>query len=190
MKTMQELMGQQNAQEAAPSEPGMTAASVFPLHFESAVTLNAPTETAFAYLDDFKKLSAHMEKSSAMMMGSKMTIITDALDGRAPGSRVRMNGQVLGMTLSLAEVVTEREPPFRKAWQTIDAKLLVIGQYRLGFALSPSGDRSMLRVFIDYDLPHHGLARWLGKLFGKTYARWCTEQMADDAAAHFNSTAA
>jgi hypothetical protein len=65
----------------------------------------------------------------------------------------------------------------------------VIGQYRLGFALSPSGDGSLLCVFIDYNLPHDGLGRWLGKLFGKAYARWCTERMTNDAAAHFASSA-
>src|SRR5262245_36058332 len=159
----------------------------FPFHHVSTVTLHAPPGAAFAHLDDFKKLSAHMERSSARLMGSKMTITTDALGGRVLGSKVRMDGQVLGMRLSLEEVVTEREPPFKKAWQTIDAKLLVIGQYRLGFDLSPSGHHWLLRVFIDYDLPHRGFARWLGKLLGKTYARWCTEQMANDAAARFNS---
>jgi len=163
----------------------MVTTSTFPLHYESAVTLNAPPETAFAYLDDFRKLSAHMEKSSAMMMGSKMRISTDGLDGRAKGSRIRLDGKMLGMTISLEEVVTERRPPFTKVWQTVDAELLVIGQYQLGFALSPSGDRSLLRVFIDYELPHQRFARWLGKLFGKTYARWCVERMANDAAAHF-----
>ena len=163
----------------------MTAVAPFALNYETSVTLNAPPETAFAYLDDFKKLSAHMERSSAMMMGSKMTIATDEHEGRALGSRVRMRGKIFGLTLSLDEVVTERQPPFKKAWQTVDANLLVIGQYRLGFALSPSGDRSVLRVFIDYDLPRRGFGRWMGKLFGSTYARWCAVQMANDAAAHF-----
>jgi uncharacterized membrane protein len=167
----------------------MVAASAYPLHYESAVVLNAPPEAAFAYLDDFKKLSAHMEKSSGRMMGSKMTITTDAFEGRAVGSAVRMDGRILGMALSLEEKVTERQPPYRKAWQTVDAKLLVIGQYRLGFALSPSGNSSLLRVFIDYGLPRRGLARWLGKLFGRGYARWCTDRMASDAAAHFGSPA-
>ena len=64
----------------------MIATPMFPLHYESTVTLNALPETAFAYLDDFRKLSAHMEKSSSMMMGSKMGISADALDGRAVGS--------------------------------------------------------------------------------------------------------
>ena len=157
------------------------------MHYETTVTLNAPPEIAFAYLDDFKKLSAHMEKSSAMMMGSKMRIATDERDGRALGSRVRMHGKMLGMMLSLDEVVTERQPPFKKAWQTVDANLLVIGQYRLGFALSPSAGRSLLRVFIDYDLPRQGFGRWLGKLFGRSYARWCAVRMASDAAAHFGT---
>lgn len=160
---------------------------VFAFHYESAVMLNAGPETAFAYLDDFGKLSAHMEKSSAMTMGSKMRITTDALDGQAVGSRIRMGGKMLGMTLSLEEVVTDRQPPFKKAWQTVDAKLLVIGQYQLGFALTPSGDCSLLRVFIDYELPHRGVTRWLGKMFGSTYARWCVERMVNDAAVHFGS---
>lgn len=165
----------------------IVSASVFPLHYEITVTLNAAPESAFAYLDDFRKLSAHMEKRSAMTIGSKMRIATDAFEGRALGSRVHMEGEILGMMLSLDEEVTERQPPWRKAWQTIGAKLLVIGQYKLGFALSPNGERSLLRVFIDYELPRRGLASWLGKLFGKTYARWCVQRMADDAVGHFGT---
>jgi hypothetical protein len=56
----------------------------------STVTLNAPVEATFAYLDDFKNLSAHMETPSGMMMGSKMMITTDALGGQTLGSKVRM----------------------------------------------------------------------------------------------------
>lgn len=89
------------------------------------------------------------------------------------------------MTLSLEEIVIERQPPLRKAWQTVDAKLLVIGQYQLGFEISPNGNRSALRVFIDYDLPPKWPARWLGSLLGGIYARWCTGRMASDATRHF-----
>jgi uncharacterized membrane protein len=153
------------------------------------VTLDAPAEAAFAYLDDFRKLSAHMESSSTMMVGSSMTIATDELGGRAVGSRVRMHGRMLGMSLSLEEVVTQREPPLAKAWQTVDAKLLVIGQYRLGFRIEPAGARSGLRVFIDYRLPDTWPGRWLGRLFGGLYARWCTERMARDAERYFSAAA-
>lgn len=147
--------------------------------------VDAPPDVAFAYLDDFTHLSAHMARRSAMMIGSKMRITTDSLEGRAVGSKVYMTGRVLGISLSLEEVVTEPQPSVRKAWETLNANLLVIGQYRLGFELSPNAQVSRLRVFIDYDLPRKGLVRWLGQVLGKAYARWCTERMAKDASRHF-----
>lgn len=162
-------------------------AALYRLHHETTAKLNAPIEVAFAYLDDFRKLSAHMERPSAMMMGSAMAIETDEHGGRAVGSKVRMRGRMLGMPLQLDEVVTEREPPVRKAWETVEARLLVIGQYRLGFALQPDGNTSKLRVFIDYCLPRGVLGRWLGTLFGAMYARWCTRRMASDAIKRFGS---
>jgi polyketide cyclase/dehydrase/lipid transport protein len=155
-----------------------------PEHEDASVLLNAPIEQAFAHLDDFRKLSAHMVQRSGMMAGSRMTIETDAQDGRAVGSRVRMRGRIAGLDLTLTEVVTERELPFRKAWQTVDARLLVIGPYRLGFQLSREGERTRARIFIDYALPERG--RWLGKLFAGSYARWCIRRMAGDAERHFN----
>ena len=151
------------------------------MHHECVAVLDAPVERAFAYLDDFRALSAHMEKPSAMMAGSAMSIATDDAGGRAVGSHVRMAGRMLGMALSLEEVVTERQPPLRKAWETVNARLLVIGRYRLGFVLSPQGNRSHLRVFIDYELPESWPERWVGRLLARFYARWCTAQMTRDA---------
>ena len=158
-------------------------------HHESSVLLNASVDQAFAHFDDFRQLSAHMAKPSAMMAGSRMTIETDERDGRAVGSKVRMSGSMLGMRLALEEVVVEREPPLRKAWQTLAARLVVIGQYRLGFELEPAGAAARARIFIDYSLPDKAPARWLGFLFANAYARWCTSRMASDAARHFNGTA-
>jgi hypothetical protein len=108
--------------------------------------------------------------------------------GQTVGSRIRLSGRVLGVELAVEEVVVERSPPRRKVWATTGApKLLVIGRYRMGFELSPQGSRSMLRVFIDYALPERGLARWPGRVFGRFYARWCTQQMVDDAVRHFDT---
>ena len=160
--------------------------AAFPKHEEVTVVLEATPEEAFAYLDDFRKLSAHMEKSSMMMMGSRMTIERDAGAGRAIGSKVRMRGKVLGVPLSLEEVVTEREPPYRKAWQTVASNLLVIGRYRLGFQLTRKPLNTECLTFIDYGLPERGLGKWLGLLLGERYARWCVERMAQDAARHFS----
>ena len=108
--------------------------------------------------------------------------------GQKVGSRIRLSGRVFGVALSVEEIVVERDPPHRKVWATTGApKLLVIGHYRMGFELSPQGNGSMLRVFIEYALPARGLARWLGRLFGRYYARWCTQQMVDDAVKHFET---
>lgn len=110
--------------------------------------------------------------------------------GQKVGSRIRLAGRVFGVELSVEEIVTLRNPPQRKVWETTSApQLLVIGHYRMGFELSPQGNGSMLRVFIEYALPERGPARWLGSLFGRYYARWCTQRMVDDAVEHFASPA-
>ena len=93
----------------------------------------------------------------------------------------------MGIELFLEEVVTEREPPHHKAWETIDRpRLLVMDRYRLGFDILSEGNRSSeLRVFIDYDLPEAPGFRWLGLILGKTYAMWCVQKMVNDARKHF-----
>jgi uncharacterized membrane protein len=157
----------------------------YPFHYESRAVLSTPLEDAFDYLDDFRKLSSHMESSSGMMLGSKMEISTDGAGGRAVGSHVAMRGRVCGISLTLEEVVVRREPPRRKMWETVAADLLVIGDYRLGFELEPTGHTCAVRVFIDYNLPSGTLTRWLGIVFARSHARWCTQKMAEDAARHF-----
>ena len=167
----------------------MRNATDFAFHHVTETTLHTTAEAAFDHLDDFRNLSAHMERPSAMMLGSRMEISTDGGGGRTVGSRVRMSGRVLGMRLALEEIVVEREPPRRKSWETVDARLVVIGQYRLGFELEPRGDRCRLRVFIDYDWPRGAFARLAAALCARSYARWCTDRMAQDAGKHFGSTA-
>ena len=160
-----------------------------PLQHESTALVDAPIDQVFAYLDDPNALAAHMGESSLMMMGSRMSIDVDADGGRAVGSKISMHGRMMGIPLSLEEVITERQVPGRKVWQTIGTpNLVVMAHYRMGFDLTPSGDASMVRVFIDYSLPTTAAGSWLGRLLGGVYARWCTTQMADGAARHFGST--
>ena len=161
----------------------------FPFHDESTALVKAPVDRVFAHLDDPKALAAHMGKSSMMMMGSRMYIDVDADGGRVVGSKIRMQGRMMGIPLSLEEVITERQVPSTKVWETIGTpNLLVVAHYRMGFELTPRGDSSMVRVFIDYSLPTTAPGSWLGRLLGGVYARWCTKQMTDDAARQFDST--
>jgi hypothetical protein len=119
-----------------------------------------------------------------MMAGATMHVQTDAQQGQAVGSLIRVTGRVLGVNLVVEEVVTERAPPWRKTWETRgEPRLLVIGSYQMGFTISPEGNRSRLAVFIDYQLPPRGFSHWLALLFGRVYAAWCTRRMAADAVA-------
>ena len=155
---------------------------------ESNGFVQCPMDQVFAHIDDHTRLSSHMSEASWKMGGGRMQTELDAGRGQNVGSRIRLSGRVFGVALSVEEIVVERDPPHRKVWATTGApKLLVIGHYRMGFEQSPQGNGSMLRVFIEYALPARGLARWLGRLFGRYYARWCTQQMVDDAVKHFET---
>jgi hypothetical protein len=168
--------------------------SAFPYHAESRGRLQAPAGRVFAHLDDHTRLSAHMSRRSWRMGWGRMDLHLDERAGRAVGSRIRLEGRILGLWLALEEVVTEHAPPTRKVWATVGTpRLLVIGPYRMGFALVPvaaggtgdGADAATLTVFIDYALPDRGLSRLLGRLFGHRYARWCTGRMVTDARAAF-----
>jgi hypothetical protein len=164
--------------------------SVLPHRHESRGIVGAPPERVFAHVDDHARLSSHMSESSWMMGGGRMQVRLDADGGKKVGSRIRLAGRVFGIELSVEEVVTGRDPPRRKVWETTGSpRLLVIGHYRMGFELSPRGSDSVLRVFIEYALPAQAPARWLGRMFGSYYARWCTQRMVDDAVEYFESSA-
>ncbi|MHB8911352.1 MAG: SRPBCC family protein [Lysobacter sp.] len=157
--------------------------------YESQGFVQAPVERVFAHIDDHTRLSSHMSEPSWKMGGGRMETQLDEGRGQKVGSRIRLAGQAFGIKLSVEEIVTEHSPPRRKIWETMGApKLLVIGHYRMGFELSPQDNGSLLRVFIEYALPERAPARWLGRLLGRRYARWCTQRIVDDAAKHFSAS--
>jgi hypothetical protein len=160
-----------------------------PHHDESSALVSASPERVFSLIDDHERLSSHMSQSSWRMGGGRMKTMLDERRGQSVGSHIRVSGRVLGLELSLDEVVTEREPPTRKVWETVGSpRLLVIGPYRMGLEVTPGGSGSLLRVFIDYAMPSSWPARWLGRVFGGYYAHWCTQSMVNDAVRQFASS--
>lgn len=142
----------------------------------------ATPEAVFAILDDPRRLGRHMAKPSAMMLGGSMRYHLDETGGTAVGSVIRVEGSVLGIGLSILERVTERDPPRRKVWETVEEpRLLVFGRYRLGFGIAPEGGGSRVRVFVDYDLPRTPPGRLLGPVGAHAYARWCVSRMLAEA---------
>jgi hypothetical protein len=162
-----------------------------PRHYEGKVFVGAPIEDVFSHIDDHRRLSSHMNRSSWMMGGGRMDIQADEDRGQRVGSKIRLAGTVCGLRLSVEEIVTERAFPYRKTWKTIgQPRLLIIDHYQMGFELAPDGAGSMLRVFIQYVLPSRGCGHWLGLLFANYYARWCTNKMLNDTVLHFKERVA
>lgn len=154
--------------------------------YEETVFVKAKPEAVFAYADDHHNFASHMNESSPMMGGGKMSTKIDAGNGQKVGSHITMSGKVFGLTLYLDEVISERTPPYRKVWETVGTpRLVVIGKYILGFEITPKGDGSDLKVFIHYAMPT-GSTKILGLLLGDFYAKWCVRQMTSGIQDHFN----
>lgn len=154
-------------------------------HYEESTTIPSPPEEVFGYVDDHSRFSAHMNKSSFMLGGGRMKVQIDNDQGQKVGSHIQMTGKVLGINLSLDEVITKYEPPRLKVWETVGSpKLLVIGPYQMGLEITPDNSGSSLKVFINYELPTSN-TRWLGHLFGSMYAKWCVKQMLKGAQEYF-----
>lgn len=152
------------------------------LHEEARTQINGAADQLFALLDDPTRLTEHMSRRSWRMGWGRLETTLDDGRGRAIGSHIRIHGRVLGILLHLDEVITRRDPPTLKEWETVgEPRLLVIGSYRMRFEVGPKPGYSELRVSIDYDLPRAGVGRLLGRLFGRTYAKWCTRRMAQNA---------
>jgi len=116
-------------------------------HAEADCELPASPLVIFEYIDRPERLSAHMERRSWRMGGGTMTIETDAAGGRPVGSRIRLAGRVLGMNLAVEGEVTERQPPYRKVWQTVgEPRLLVVGAYRMQVKIDKRGTGSHVRT--------------------------------------------
>ena len=156
-------------------------------HYERSQAVGAAAEAVFDFVDDHAQFSAHMGKGSWMMGGGHMEVDLDDKQGRSVGSHIRMRGSVLGVEIELDEVVSVHERPSRKEWETVRSpKLIVIGSYTMGVHLTPDASGTLVRVFIDYDLPSGPVTHELGRLFGNVYAKWCVDQMLEGAIQRFS----
>jgi hypothetical protein len=126
--------------DVSATETGIEAMPTMPRSAKANVRIEALAETIFDYLDDHRKLGAHMSQSSWMMLGSTMNYEFDAAQARSGASRFGLHGRIMRIPMSVEQVVAIRTPPGLKVWETIGApNLWVIGHYRMGFEISPQG---------------------------------------------------
>lgn len=157
---------------------------IYKWHYKDSAVIPADATEIFAFIDDHVRVMSHMNKPSLMMGGGRGDISFDDGHGWKVGSHIRMSGKAFGITVFVDEVITRYEPPRIKIWETVGTpKLLVIGHYRMKVGIEPQENGSLLCLSIDYDLPKTNA--WLGKLFGRYYAKWCVQQVIKDTRNYF-----
>lgn len=144
-------------------------------HYEDSIFMPAPAQDVLDYVDDHSNYYSHVIKFSRMVGGS-MDLQMDDSHGQSVGSHIRLSGKVLGRSLSPEEVITKREPPHIKTWETVGIpKFLIVGQYQYNVQIEPQGNGSVLRVTFYSDPPKESGA--LRRLFSKAYTKLCAREM-------------
>ena len=160
----------------------------YPRFAEAAGPIAAPAATVFEFLDGQTHLASHMSGLAWKVVGTNLSTYMDGNRTRTIGSKFGFKGRILGLPLSLDEVVTSRDPGLRKTWKTCSLpKLWVIGAYVMGFELTPRPGGTVLRVFMEYLPTSARLPRVMRLWLADAYARWCTRRMVRDARAHLDS---
>lgn len=144
-------------------------------HYENSIFIPASAQDVFDYVDDHSNYYSHVIKF-ARLVGGRMDLQFDEGHGQSVGSHIHLSGKVFGKLLSLEEVITRREPPQIKTWETVGTpKFLIVGQYRYNVQIEPQGRGCLLRVSFDYDPPKG--SGWLRRLFSGVYAKLCAREM-------------
>ena len=147
-----------------------------------SVTIAAPAERVFAYVDDIRNLARHMSESRSMpMMGSKLKLEVITPETTGVGATYRYSGRMMGLTIDFTETVTGYIAGREKVWRTIgEPKLLIIAGYEMRVIVDPvSPASSQLTIGIDYELPRAGIWRALGRMLAGVDSRWCLTRMVE-----------
>ena len=147
-----------------------------------SVSIAAPAERVFAYVDDIRNLARHMSESRSMpMMGSKLKLEIVTPEPTGVGAVYRYSGRMMGLTIDFSETVTKYVAGREKVWRTIgQPQLLIMAGYEMRILVEPvSPASSRLTIGIDYELPRVGVWRALGWTLAGAYSRWCLTRMVE-----------
>lgn len=155
---------------------------------QAAAPVAASAADVFAFLDGQTHVASHISGWSWKVLGTNLKPYMDNGRTRAVGSTFGVAGHILGIPLSVDEVVTSRNPGVRKTWRTRGIpRLAVIGPYTMGFELTPRPGGTVVRVFMEYCPVAGGLPWPIRLALADAYARWCTRRMIKDVRAHINT---
>lgn len=151
--------------------------------YKKIVTINAPADSIFAFMDDVNNTGMHMTESNAPMMGSKLSLEWLTPHHTGLSSKYRWQGKVMGMKMDFTVEVTKWVQGKEKVWESMGtAKMIVISWYRMYLILTPLPDGSTkAELGIYYTKPK----KLLGFFLGKSYAKWCVKSMLKDTKKYF-----
>ncbi|QJB37246.1 SRPBCC family protein [Chitinophaga oryzae] len=150
---------------------------------ERTETFDAPTGKVFRCIDDLAVTGMHMNRSSVMMMGSKLHLqyLTEKKEGT--GTKYRWTGKIMGIPLDFTVEVTKWIDGKEKVWETIgQPKMIIFSWYRMDLTISPVDDYcTKAALSVTYEKPKGFINKILCILLADWYCRWCLKKMLGDA---------
>jgi uncharacterized membrane protein len=129
-----------------------------------SVTIEAPAERVFAYVEDIRNLARHMSESRSIpMMGSKLKLEIVTPEPTGVGAVYRYSGRMMGLTIDFSETVTKHVPGRENVWRSIGKpELLIIAGYEMRVLMEPvSATSSRLTISMSFRARASG-KRWVG----------------------------
>ena len=145
-----------------------------------SVTIEAPAERVFAYVDDIRNLARHMSEGRSMpMMGSKLKLEIMTPEPTGVGAVYPILRPDDGVDDRFFRDGHQYVAGREKVWRTIgEPQLLIIAGYEMRVLVEPvSPTSSRLTIGIDYELPRASIGRLLGWALAASYSRWCLTNM-------------
>ena len=149
---------------------------------ERQAVYNAPISEVFEKLDDLGVTGTHMTKSSAMMMGNKLTLTYLSKNHAGLNSKYRWQGRMMGIPMDFTVLVTKWIQNQEKIWETIGhPELIIYSWYRMTLQVTSSAGRTVAKLSISYKRPAGLLSKIVSFLFADLYCIWCLNNMLKDA---------
>ena len=145
------------------------------------IQINSTPDRVFEYMDNLGNTGMHMMESSAMMMGSKLYL--EQISEKATGlqSKFHWYGKMMGLKMDFTVVVTKWTPPKEKEWETIgEAKMIILGWYKMRLLLSPSREGTLTELSISYTYPQNVFGKILAFFLSRWYGNWCLKNLLND----------
>lgn len=146
------------------------------------ITIPAPPEAVFKFMDNLSKVGMHMSENSMMMMGSKLVLEQMPGPDSGVGATFHWKGKVMGMTIDIMESVTKWIENKEKVWETFgDPKIILLGSYQMALNLSlVSEGNTQVQLQISYTKPKGWFNQILYFFLAPWYCNWCLDNMLND----------